>query len=66
MVVAEKRHYPAKTINLYGELERELWEAVEEQIRAKHDGENANEGEVAAQAFADLVNRDGPLDGESA
>lgn len=66
MVVVGEQHYPQKTINLYGDFEKELWEALEAEIRENYSGDRPNEGEIAAQAFAEAVGKKGPLDGETA
>jgi predicted oxidoreductase (fatty acid repression mutant protein) len=61
-----RRHNPEKGIALYTKRESQLWDCVEKTLREKYNANQAREGEVAAQAFAEIVGEKGPLDGGKA
>jgi len=51
-----------KSVALYTDGEKDLWQQVEQTIRQEFDSEQAREGEIAAQAFAAYLGTSGPLE----
>jgi len=56
------RYGKRKAINLYRDNTLALWKATEESIRERYNAEDASQGEVAAQVFAEYLGAEGPLD----
>jgi len=50
-----------KGLALYSDVERKLWQQVEQKARQEHNAQNAREGEIAAQVFAQYLGTEGPL-----
>lgn len=56
------RYGERKMVNLYRQNTIALWEKAHDRIQAKYDADDAAEGEIAAQAWAEFLDERGPLE----
>ena len=58
---SKMRYGDRKSINLYRQDTLLLWEDATAAVREEFDTEDATQGEIAAEAFAQYLGRKGPL-----